>query len=158
MSLLWKKFLLWTGILVFCFINFLAFAIISSTETNTDVCDERLVPLSLFALAFNIVQVLAFCEIKKEKCSILFLRFFLVIPSGLFVVFFWQSFYKCFGQIKPKSLEVIFVIETLLAHINLIIVLFYYSKKGPQIVSQWSRPNETTEPQSPSYTILSEST
>lgn len=148
--------MLWTGILVFCFVNFLAFAIISSTEINSDVCDERLVPLSLFALAFNIVQVLAFCEIKKEKCSILTLRIFLVAPSGIFIVFFWSNFYKCLGKIDPQSLQDIFIIETVLAHINLIIVLIYYWKKGPQIVARWGSPAEGTDMRDPPYTVLNE--
>ncbi len=122
----YRKFLLWVGVFAFCMINFIMFAIISSSENATEVCDERLVPLSIFALAFNVVQVMIFIDSKKETKWSIAGKVLLMGPSVLFLVIFWSSFYSCIGQLPSKTLEVLFIVETAMAHINVFLVLYYF--------------------------------
>lgn len=125
------RFLVWLSILVFFLINLISFAIISSVENVSEICDERLVPLALFAIAFNVVQVVVFMEIKKDTTLIFLLKVCLLIPSMLLIVFFWLRFYKCIEQL-PISLQFLFILEVIMAHINVVLVggyvIYYISK------------------------------
>ena len=125
-----RHVLYWTGIFVFVLMNMIALIIVTSSQIAMDICDEKISPLCIFAICFNIVQILAFCEINTETCSVVILRLTSAAPSFLLIVFFWVDFIFCFNKIEPKSLMAIFITEIVFAHINLVaIAIFYVWKK-----------------------------